>query len=290
MVVKKNIFIFFLISMLPAFVQCRQVQKRDKDKAYPSPPGYQLNNPYVINLGTEMDEISGVYFYPKDASVFAICDDKGSLYKVHVKYKSKAEKWKFSKGNDYEDLVLADSIFYVLASDGSISAFNYNAKLPDVHTYEVDLDGENEFETLYKDEATKKLILICKDCDIDTKGTLTSYSFDPYTRTFSDTPFFTIDATEITSKLPKQKGKFKPSAAAINPVTHQLYIISSVNKALVVADAKGNVKDVYPLNPSVYKQPEGLTFTPSGDLIISNEQAEIGSANILIFKYKSAVK
>jgi hypothetical protein len=290
MVVKKNISIFFLITMLPAFVECKQVQKHDKDRTYPSPPGYQLNNPYVINLSTEMDEISGISFYPKDTSLFAICDDKGSLYKVHVKYKSKIEKWKFSKGNDYEDLVVADSTFYVLASDGSISAFNYKLKSPNIHAYENDLDGESEFETLYKDDATKKLILICKDCDVDTKGTITAYSFDPYTRAFSDTPFFTIDASEITSKLAKQKGKFKPSAAAVNPVSHELYIISSVNKALVVADTKGNVKEVYPLNPAVYKQPEGLTFTPSGDLIISNEQAEIGSANILIFKYKSAVK
>jgi uncharacterized protein YjiK len=290
MVVKKNLFIFFLISMLPAFVKCGQAQEHDKDKQYPSPPGYQLNNPYVINLKTELDEISGVSFYPKDTSVFAISDDKGSLYKIYVKYKSRVEKWKFAKANDFEDLVLADSIFYVLASDGSINTFKYDSEKPSVSTYETALEGDNEFETLYKDEATKKLVMICKDCEADTKGTVTAYSFDPSTQTFSDDPFFVIDATQITAKLPKEKGKFKPSAACINPVTHELYIISSVNKALVVADTKGNVKEVYPLNPSLYKQPEGLTFTPSGDLIISNEQAEIGSANILIFKYKSAVK
>jgi uncharacterized protein YjiK len=288
MLVKKNLFIFLLIGMLPAFVACRQVQKKDKDKLYPSPPGYHLNNPYVLNLSAEMDEISGINFSVNDTSVFAICDDKGSLYKVHLKYKRRVDKWRFSKGNDYEDLVLADSTFYVLASDGSIDAFKYNADNIAVSSYDIDLPGNNEFETLYRDEETKKLIMVCKDCQADTKGTVTAYSFDPSTRTFSDTPFFTIDATEIKSKLAKDKGKFKPSAACINPITHELYIISSVNKALVVADAKGRIKEVYPLNPSLYKQPEGLTFTPSGDLIISNEQADIGSANILIFKYKSA--
>jgi hypothetical protein len=54
---------------------------------------------------------------------------------------------------------------------------------------------------------------------------------------------------------------------------------------LVVADRNGNPEKVYKINPKLYKQPEGLTFTPEGDLLISNESADIGAANILIFKY-----
>ena len=42
--------------------------------------------------------------------------------------------------------------------------------------------------------------------------------------------------------------KFKPSAAAINPLTHELFILASVNKMLVVADKNGNIKNVYPLD------------------------------------------
>ena len=33
-----------------------------------------------------------------------------------------------------------------------------------------------------------------------------------------------------------------------------------------------------------------MTFTSTGDLIISNESADIGAANILFFKYKSPAK
>ncbi len=54
----------------------------------------------------------------------------------------------------------------------------------------------------------------------------------------------------------------------------------------MIADNKGNVKEVYELDPVIYKQPEGITFTPWGDLLISNEAAESGNANILIFKSK----
>jgi hypothetical protein len=98
-----------------------------------------------------------------------------------------------------------------------------------------------------------------------------------------------MDVNMIAEKLGLDKMKLKPSAAAIHPLTKELYIISSINKALIIADRDGNVKEAYPIDPVLFKQPEGLTFAPSGDLIISNEVAEVGSPNILIFKYKEKI-
>ena len=57
-----------------------------------------------------------------------------------------------------------------------------------------------------------------------------------------------------------------------------------------MTDLNGIPKQVYKINPKLYKQPEGMTFTPKGDLIISNESADIGAANILVYKYKMATK
>jgi hypothetical protein len=64
-----------------------------------------------------------------------------------------------------------------------------------------------------------------------------------------------------------------------------LYIVSSINKLLVVTDTNGNLKQAYPLEAELFKQPEGIAFTASGDMLISNEAAGNGSANILIYKY-----
>jgi DNA-binding beta-propeller fold protein YncE len=87
-----------------------------------------------------------------------------------------------------------------------------------------------------------------------------------------------------------KKVNFKPSGAAINPLTHELFIISSVNKALLITDKNGTIKRVYPLSPRIYKQPEGIAFTSKGDLLISNEGSDEGSANIQVIKYKKIAK
>jgi uncharacterized protein YjiK len=83
----------------------------------------------------------------------------------------------------------------------------------------------------------------------------------------------------------EDKIKFKPSGAAIHPLTGELYIISSVNKLLVVADRRGEVREVYRLDEGVFKQPEGIAFEPDGTMIVSNEAADHGVANLLIFPY-----
>jgi hypothetical protein len=64
-----------------------------------------------------------------------------------------------------------------------------------------------------------------------------------------------------------------------------VWIIASTNQLLIVTDKKGNVKEVYTLDPLIFNQPEGITFTPWGDLLISNEAGDkYGTATLLIFK------
>jgi uncharacterized protein YjiK len=266
------------------FLGCKQ----GESEKYPSPPEYNFYKPVTIHLKGELDEISGIIFYPKDTSLFAINDEFGRLYKIYIRDKVQIERWKFSDAGDYEDVALVDSTFYVLKSKGNIYSFKVLSKdSVVVDDCKSPYTGNNEFETLYYDSYYQKLVLLCKDCKEDDKKVVTAWAFDPRTKTYSDTPFYTLDAKEILKKLDnKKEERFKPSAAAVNPITKELYIISSVNKALVIADRNGKLKKVIPLDPKVFKQPEGLTFSAAGDLFISNESADVGPANILIYKTK----
>lgn len=280
MIIQKIRLVFFI------FLFCACAQKKDS-LSYPSLPGYDFTNPVIIHLKTNLDEISGIVYYPKDSSVFAINDEEGVLYKIFIRKKVQIKKWKFSGEGDYEDLVLFDSTFYAMQSNGNLKSFRFSSK--DSFSLEdcmVPLEGKNEFETAYYDSVQKKIVLMCKDCEADGKKIISAYAFDPFDHTFSDKPLFIINADDIEDELGIDKIKFRPSAAAIHPVTKDLYILSAVNKALIVTNLNGKVKDAYELNPALFKQPEGITFTPAGDLLISNEAADIGAPNILIFKYK----
>jgi len=261
-----------------------------KKNTYVSPPGYQFDQPYVFRLPSLLDEISGVTYYPKDSSVFAIQDEKGWLFKIHLKYPLRIERWKFSKGGDYEDVARIDSTFYVLKSKGEIEKFQFDS--PDSITFQsfsVPGEEKNEFETLFYDSSLHQLILICKNCEDDKKKEVTAWAFDPQTDSFSIA--FTIETSEIRNQLNEEDLRFKPSAAAVHPITGELYILASVNKALVILGKDHTVESCYKIDPGVFRQPEGITFTPKGDLIISNEAAGKGTAaDILFFKYDKSKK
>jgi uncharacterized protein YjiK len=279
----KKMYVFLLLLL------CACASKRD-NKSFPALPGYDITNPVIVHLREDLDEISGLNYYAKDTSVFAINDEQGVLYKIYIRKQIKINNWKFAGEGDYEDIVLVDSSFYALHSDGNIKVFNFSTGKPLViDDCKIPLKGHNEFESVYFDEYNQKVVLLCKDCSADSKKTVTAYSFDPADQTFSKNPYFVIDAEHVAELLGSDKIKFKPSAAAIHPITKELYIISAINSSIVIADREGKVKSAYKINPAIFKQPEGITFTPYGDLIIANEAAEVGAGNILIFKYKPLV-
>ena len=276
------------ICLIIAVIYNRCTPSADSGPAYKSPDGYDLNKPFLLKLPVELDEISGVAFYPRDSSIFAIGDEFGWLYKIPLTGGKPIRKWKFSSQGDFEDLVMVDKVFYVLQSNGNITAFTFDDHNQILTQHQEFPASDNEFEILYYDPHVFKLVLLCKDCETDKKKALTAFYFNLLNKNFDDSS--SINVTAIANMIGEKKIKFKPSAAAINPITDEIFIISSVNKLLVVTDRKGNPKQTYPIDAGLFKQPEGITFTPEGDLIISNESADRGVANLLFFKYNKKPK
>ncbi len=260
-------------------------QSSNKKEKFLSPKGYELNKPLIVKLPVELDEISGIVYYEKDDGVFAISDDRGSIFKINSS--KDVSKWKFSHGGDFEDLALVDSSFFVLQSNGDVYKVVFENDSTLTETYKFDLAKKNEFESMYYDKQTNKLVLICKDCKSDDKKSLTTFSFDLATHTFSESSLL-FQMKTVADMVKGKLKQIKPSAAALNPVNGMLYIVSSVNKILMVATPNGDIKEAYQLNPKYFKQPEGLTFKTNGDMIISNEFADTETATLLVFKYNSA--
>lgn len=256
-----------------------------KKEVFLNPTGYNLQKVYKISLPLELEEISGVIYHPEDSSVFAINDEKGWLYKIYPNHPNITEKWKFFGGEDYEDIYLKDGIFYVLRSNGNIIEFKFRqGRSVNVQTNTFPF-GKSEFESIYYDTSLQKLMIICKDCESDKKKALSIFTFDPHNNEYGIAPF-SIDVKKAAKSLGQKSMKFKPSAAAIHPVTGNLYIISAINNLLLVTNQQGEMVEAIKIDPAIFKQPEGICFTPSGTMIISNEAAGIGLGNLLIFKYQ----
>lgn len=246
---------------------------------------YNFSQPYLINLPPTLDEISGIAYYAKDTSVFAIIDEEALLFKISLNHPEKIQVWPFGNANDYEDIILKDSTFYVLVSNGGIRTVTFKGEEIATKKYEFILGTgkkKNEFESIYLDSGM--IILVCKDCEGDKKIRTTRYSFDLSSGQYQELE--PLHNAEVAQLVDDKKVALKASGAAINPLNNDLYIVSAVNKTIYIFDEKGNPKEFYELNPKVYKQPEGITFTPDGDLIISNEVYLEGNPNLLLLKNK----
>lgn len=248
---------------------------------------YDLKHPKVYQLQDQLREISDLSYSEAANSVYAICDNSGDLFEIPVNDPGKVKKWKFHKTKDFEAVAIVGDRFFVLNSNGDVyeTWFKNGEKMKE-EKYSFPYGKGNEFEILYYDARKRKLILICKDCIDDGKKQLSTYSFDPNSHQYSRDPFV-INTEKIADRLNEKKVRFKPSAAAIHPLTGELYIVSSINKVLVVADRDGVIREVHDLDPKLYKQPEGITFTRNGDMLISNEYHKEGQAILLYFPYKN---
>lgn len=241
---------------------------------------YDLANPEVIELPKKVNEISGIVYY--NGHVFSIDDEHGDLYKIQIAKDAAVEHWKFGKDRDYEDVVLVNNSFYVLNSNGTIVQFAKHFPISEPSNKQLKIKGKKEFESLYYDPAIKKIVMICKKCSFDDKDENSAWAFDPASHSFNNKPLYIFKRKDIEKVAGKKISRFKPSAATINPFTGELYVLSSINKILVIT--KGSkILRVIPLNRKLFQQPEGISFTDDGKLLISNEAGNKKPATILVF-------
>ena len=286
-----KLFLVFTAVAVTALVACKP-----KSEKFTSPKGYDLNNPSKFIMPEDLLEISGIAFQNMDAStVFSIQDEDGKLFAQKWGIK-KATAVKFESKGDYEDLAIYKQTVFILKSSGSLFVFpladiNKKKSLSVKEWKKVVPKGE--YESLYMDEPNHKLYILTKNSTDDHKSRLSTgyvFNYDPSTGNLAFSSDFKIKSKEIEALGQDIRTGLKASALSHNPLTQEWYILSSVNKLLVVAGADWKVQSVYRLDSSIFNQPEGLAFDRQGNLYISNEGDELSNGNILKFKYNPSAK
>ena len=79
---------------------------------------------------------------------------------------------------------------------------------------------------------------------------------------------------------------FEPSEVCIDPFTNDVYVLSSVGKTILSLSYDGMIKFAFHLNPELFKQPEGISFSKDGSMFISDE-GKGGKANLIKIKRNS---
>lgn len=254
---------------------------------------YNLDEPNKrIKLPNVLTEISGLTWWDNH-EVAGIQDEEGYVFIIDTKKEEIEEKEKFTKDGDYEGIAKVGKKLYIVRSDGTLyKVKDFDKKDQETKSYKTPLNHDHDVEGLCYDEANNQLLMLCKEqagVEKPLKGIKTIYAFDLEKKKFKKNVEIPIVIAEIDKALKEQygeglNGKFKPSALAINPITKHLYILSSVAKVIVVLDEQYRLFAVEKLSTILFKQPEGITFSPDGDLYISNEGKK-GKGNILKYKY-----
>jgi hypothetical protein len=270
-----------------SLISCTERADRNEND---SPKGYNLDKPVKYNMPDELLEISGITFNNgKNDSLYAEQDEEGKVF--YFKLGDKQVKYsRFGKKGDYEDIAIGHNQVIMLRSDGVLFTFPFNRvrskEITDVQKLEGLLPA-GEYEGMYADEKSGLLYILCKHCTDDhTTKSSSGYIFALQADgTLKQSGDFSINVKSIEKILGKKRIGFHPSAIAKNVNTNEWYILSSVNKMLVVTDINWNVKTVYPLNTSLFGQPEGMAFDTDYNLYISNEGSKTSEGNVLKFKY-----
>ncbi|MCE7055197.1 hypothetical protein LZF95_10965 [Algoriphagus sp. AGSA1] len=279
---------YFNILVLLLFITGKCSPDVSEIENAPFPEGYKPGTYQKIILQSEMEEISGLEWVGTD-QLWAIEDESSIIYRLDTMSGKILRKRKFAKNKDIEDLLVVNQVAWVLQSNGTLyevsSPLSKNQKTSQYH---FPVKKKRDIEAIVASKTEPYLFVFCKACKWDIGPDQASiFRFDLTTKRYDSIPFSALkreDMQPLLQTIKTEPLKIQPSAAAWHPIEDLIYILSSSGKWLCITDTDFTPKEVYRLNPRLFKQPEGITFDPQGNMYISNE-AQDGNANILKFTY-----
>ncbi len=266
--------------------------------------GFDLREPdQVIELPEELTEISALTDVD-DRTVACLHDEAARLYFIDLHSGKVVREMAFGAPGDMEGLTRVGEEYFALRSDGLMFRMHVERnELAVTDTFRLDLPNRN-IEGLGWDEKRKLVLISPKDVPKGGKkqrDVRMIHCYDPATKRLCDRPVLQLSIGSIIEearrkdlKVPMKRTdngrlvpdmKLKFSSVAVDPVTDHYFLLSAVDRILLIVDRRGEVMALEQLDPKLFEKPEGITFLRNGDLLISNE-GKGKKANILRFERK----
>ncbi len=279
---------FGIRSLLVCLLTCAILLSCSQDKYPDSFFEKYISKEFPYNLGTpsekfefpwELQEISALEYY-KNGIIAGVQDEEGILYLYDVKNHTLARKIRFTKHGDFEGVALAGDHAFIMSSKGELYSFPITDKdkvKPDL--LNTPFHSNNNLEGLCYYPGDSSLLIVCKN-DPGIKKKIKGravYRFDLASHRVEEKPFIHLKNELYKKKLDslhldiRYHSPFRPSGISVNPENGDIYLISSTGKLLIVFNKSLEIVTMVPLNRSLFEQPEGICFSPEGDLFISSE-------------------
>lgn len=238
---------------------------------------YNLDKPAIaLSLKEEaLREISGLSLSNYPGQFVAIADERGELFFLDSSG-TVTKRVLFRDKGDFEGVEMVGNTIWAVKSDGKIFGIsNWERDEPTVEEYKTELSKSDDIEGLGYDPKRNALLLAAKG-DPDSSYSRNIYAFNLATKQLNDRPVYSVEPSQVNELVPygesEKHDSFSPSGIAVNPVTGDVYLISTALKRIVVLDGtSGKITFATRIDKKRIPQPEGIAFDSKGNLYISSE-------------------
>lgn len=299
------------VSLFLTIQTCNNQPKVAEDTSSQTFP-YDISSPSAtFSLSADLHEISGLTATSNDEQLACLQDEIGRLFYIDKKTGKSTPSVSFQNSGDFEGIEFVNDTLWATTSKGKLfKIWNINKTPFDVKVIKIESLKNENIEGLGYDKKNNRLLLSSKGDKSDGTTSRSIWAFDLQQQYSSPNnkgantvqKVFDIQLADFQAFLKNKKGKqytklikdyieeplstgfdFGPSGIAVHPLNGDIYIVSSINKVLVVLSPKGKILALVKLDKTLFPQPEGLCFGSDGTMYISNEAKDNPNASLLVF-------
>ncbi len=243
--------------------------------------------PQRFQLVNGLQEISGLAMASEN-SVFAHNDEFGIVYEVSLENGEVIAAFALgaiTEPGDFEGIASDNGRIYLVTSAGKI----YEALIGDhrkrvmFNVFDTGIGSLCEVEGLSRGFEPGSFLVLCKSARIrDVYNTLTIYKWSVLDRRPVTEPWLQIPYAEFLSS--DEAEIFRPSALEWDANRKALIVLSAQSRHVAIVSDEGAVLQTDTLSSQFHPQAEGVTITPSGDIVIADEGVRRKPGTISLYK------